>query len=274
MTLYIIVGIILIIFILYLLTIMPRMIYRPDITPFAGRYYAHRGLHDNKTNAPENSLMAFELAIQQGYGIELDVQLTRDNIPVVFHDYNLKRVCGIDGIVKDFTFKELHKYKLYHSNERIPKLEDVLALINGRVPIIIELKIPWSATLTCERADKVLRNYQGVFCIESFNPFGLIWYKKHHPKIMRGQLSTDFFKDKEDGKRIKFIILQNLLLNFLAKPDFIAFHYIHNRRLSFVICTKFYKAHAFAWTIKSEEALKESRKYFKFFIFDSFIPKE
>lgn len=271
---YYILGGIILILILYLLAIMPRILHRPDITPFKGRYYAHRGLHNNTTDAPENSLKAFEIAVSSGYGIELDVQLTKDKIPVVFHDYSLKRVCGINCKVNELTYKEIKRFKLFNSNEGIPLLKEALELIHGRVPLIIELKIPYDPKDTCEKTDEILKKYKGLYCIESFNPLGLIWYKKKHPRIIRGQLSTDYFRDKEKGNRVQFFILQNLLMNFLAKPDFIAYHYIHGKKLSFVICTKIYKAHAFAWTIKSQEALVESRKKFQYFIFDSFIPNK
>ncbi|ROR26403.1 glycerophosphoryl diester phosphodiesterase [Mobilisporobacter senegalensis] len=267
------IGGFIVIVILYLLAIMPRMLNRPDIAPFKGQYYAHRGFHDNFSDAPENSLKAFELAAIKGYGIELDVQLTKDRIPVVFHDYSLKRVCGVNKKVKELTYEELKELKLFRSKERIPLLREALDLIHGRVPLIIELKIPYNPKDTCEKTDEILRKYRGVYCIESFNPLGLIWYKKKHPNILRGQLSTDYFKDKEKGNKFQFFLLQNLLLNFLAKPDFIAYHYIHGKKLSFWICTKVYKAHAFAWTIKSQEALVESQKNFKYFIFDSFIPE-
>ena len=79
---------------LYIYMICPRIINRPDTTPFKNRHDAHRGLHDNRTSAPENSLEAFRMAVEAGYGIEMDVQLTKDNIPVVFHDKTLKRMCG------------------------------------------------------------------------------------------------------------------------------------------------------------------------------------
>lgn len=265
------IGSFLIIIILYLFAIMPRL-QRPDITPFKGRYYAHRGLHNNASTAPENSLKAFELAIQKGYGIELDVQLSKDKVPVVFHDYTLKRVCKVDKKVDELTYKELRQLSLFSSTEKIPYLQEALDYIDGRVPIIVELKIPLKAETTCEKADKMLQKYKGVYCIESFNPLGLIWFKKKHPRIMRGQLSTNYFKDKKEGNKLHFFILQNLLLNFLTKPDFIAYRYIHWKNLSFQICTKIFNAYAFAWTIKSKKALEKSRKHFDFFIFDNFIP--
>ena len=91
--------------ILYFMMIMPRITGKPDMTPFLGWLYAHRGLH-NKGDAPENSLRAFERAVQAGYGVELDVQLSRDGIPVVFHDDTLNRVCGVEGRVRDYTYEE------------------------------------------------------------------------------------------------------------------------------------------------------------------------
>ena len=112
--------------ILYLSAIMPRMWNRPDYTPLMGHYYAHRGLHDNSSEAPENSIPAFKKAIEAGYGIELDVQLTKDRIPIVFHDDTLKRVCGVKGSAKDYTYTELMEFRLFNTNEHIPKLTDVL----------------------------------------------------------------------------------------------------------------------------------------------------
>lgn len=258
----------------YLFAIMPRLFERPDITPFKGFYYAHRGLHDNTSNAPENSLRAFEFAVKNGYGIELDVQLTKDFIPVVFHDYNLVRACGVDCKVKDLTYEELNQFYLFRSTERIPRLEEVLRIINGKVSVIIELKVKWNLKKTCQITDSILRHYKGTYCIESFSPFALIWYRKHHPEVMRGQLSSDFNKDKEPGNKFEYFVLKNLLMNFRAKPDFISYDYKHKDKLSFRICTRLFGAYAFAWTIRSKEALEQSRDSFDYFIFDSFEPKK
>ena len=123
---------------LYLLAIMPRMAHRPDRQPFLGVYYAHRGLHDNGGDAPENSMRAFEKAVEAGYGIELDVQLSKDRVPVVFHDFTLERVCGIKGKVYDYTYEELQEFRLCRSEERIPRFEDFLEMVGGRVPLIVE----------------------------------------------------------------------------------------------------------------------------------------
>ena len=99
---------------------------------------AHRGLHNVK--APENSLAAFRLAIEHGNVIELDVHMLADGKIVVFHDDNLKRMTGVDAVIKDKTFAELSKLWLKKSSQKIPLLTEVLDLVDGKVPIIIEIK--------------------------------------------------------------------------------------------------------------------------------------
>ena len=165
---------------------MPKMFSPKDIASYKGRYYAHRGLHKNTNIIPENSLPAFRLAIENQYGIELDVRLTKDNIPVVFHDTTLLRVCGVDKKVRDLTFDELSNIYLYDSKEQIPLLTEVLDLVNGQVPLIIELKTNENDTTVCSIVAPILDNYMGVYCVESFNPLILMWYKKNRPIVIRG----------------------------------------------------------------------------------------
>lgn len=267
----ILLGIVVTAALLYLLMIMPRMIHKADKTPFMGVLYAHRGLHDNASDAPENSLAAFRKAVEAGYGIEFDVQLSKDKVPVVFHDFTLKRICGMDGKVCDYTYEELSKFPLCDSKERIPRLDEVLRLTDGHVPLIIEYKIEWMETHVCRVADQILQNYQGAYCIESFNPLGLIWYRKNRPAVMRGQLADAFYTRKE-YKGVLYLLLQNLLLNFLAKPDFVAYNHKEAKRLSRRLCRNLYRNTSVAWTIKSEEELVKAGKEFDLFIFDSFIP--
>jgi Glycerophosphoryl diester phosphodiesterase len=270
---YIILGILVIIVLLYLTAIMPRMIHRADRKPFSGICYAHRGLHDNHSHAPENSIAAFALAVEQGYGIELDVQLTKDKIPVVFHDYSLKRACGVDKKVQELMYQELLQYNLFESQQKIPRFEEVLDIIDGKVPLIVELKVEWDAGETCRLANEILNRYQGIYCIESFSPFALVWYKKHNPDILRGQLASDFIKDKTAGDKKAYFAVQNLLTNCMTRPDFIAYNYKYRKKLSFVLCRRLFGALTFAWTIQSQEAFDTSEKSFDGFIFDSFLLK-
>lgn len=268
-----VISIIIVLILLYLLALMPRMLHRPDKTPFMGWLYAHRGLHNNEGDAPENSMKAFEKAVAAGYGIELDVQVTRDKIPVVFHDFTLKRVCGAEGKVMDYTYEELQRFRLCNSQERIPTFEEFLRMVDGRVPLIVELKIDWTDISVCPLADALLRKYKGVYCIESFNPLGLIWYRRNHNEVMRGQLS-DAFLQEEGLKGILYFVLEHMLLNCVTKPDFIAYNHKYYWTLSRQICKKLYRSLSVAWTIKTEEELRTRQKDFDLFIFDSFIPNE
>lgn len=255
---------------LYFILIMPKILKRPNFNPFMDRYYAHRGLHDNL--APENSLEAFKLAVEKQYGIEFDVQLSKDEEPVVFHDFTLERMCGIKKRVNELTFEELRSLRLNNSDEKIPHLNEVLELVNGKVPLIVELKLSSNNTKVCEIVAPILDNYNGVYCIESFNPVAVHWYRKNKPKVVRGQLSSNFLKDGKKKNRILNFLLQNLMFNFIAKPNFIAFNHKYKKMLSFTINHYIYKIPTVGYTIQSKEELEKSRGSFDLFIFENFIP--
>lgn len=256
---------------LYFWMIMPRMNHRPDMTYFRKWMYAHRGLYDNSSEAPENSMRAFQKAVEAGFGIELDIQLSKDGVVVVFHDFTLKRVCGRPGKVGDYTWKELQGFSLFGSQESIPCLKDVLDMVKGRVPLIVEFKIERTDLALCPAADQLLRDYGGRYCIESFNPLGVWWYRRNHRDAVRGQLSDGFLKEKEYRGFFGFL-LQNLCFNWLGRPDFIAYNHKYPNILSRRLCRELYKSTAAAWTIKSNEQLAGAKKNFDLFIFDSFVP--
>lgn len=258
----------------YFFMIMPRVWKKPDMKPFRQWLYAHRGLHDNATDAPENSMKAFARAVDAGYGIELDVQMTKDKVPVVFHDFTLKRICRGEGKVSDYTWRELQRFRLCDSEERIPRFEDVLKLVDGKVPLIVELKIEKLDISVCGAGDRLLAPYKGMYCIESFHPLAVFWYRRHRRNVVRGQLADAFLKQRDKYKNPFLFCLQSLLFNWLAKPDFIAYNHKYPKTLSRRFCRSLYHSTAAAWTIKSEEQLKTARKDFDIFIFDSFIPGE
>ena len=258
---------------LYLFAIMPRMTGRPDASFLMRHHYAHRGLHDNASSAPENSMEAFRRAVDDGYGIELDVQLTRDRVPVVFHDETLDRVCGVCGKVRDYTFEELQAFPLLSSDARIPRFCDVLDLVGGRVPLIIEIKIHEKAAEVCSRADEILRNYNGPYCIESFDPRAVAWYRKNRPQVIRGQLSCNF---NTPGKREPFtrMLVHYLLTNVTARPDFIAYDHHSKGNISRVLCRRVFGALSVAWTLRSQQELDAAKDDFDLFIFEQFIPND
>lgn len=264
-----IVVILLALVVLYIYMICPRIINRPDVSKLREHHYAHRGLFNNHTSAPENSMNAFRLAVEAGYGIEMDIQLTKDGIPVVFHDKTLRRMCGVDGYIWEYTLEELREFTLADSKEKISTFEEVLEFIDGRVPLIIEYKMDNPTVRVCELGNQLLSCYEGVYCIESFHPKVLTWYRKNQPDVVRGQLSMDFSKD-EKYNAPHFVLMTYLLLNFITRPDFIAYKYTDEKILSRRLCRKL-GGLAFAYTIKSQEDYEMVKDKFDMFIFDSFI---
>lgn len=248
---------------------------RTELTgSFLGHWYAHRGFHDNNSpNAPENSLYAFRKAVENGYGIELDVQLTKDDRVVVFHDNGLKRICGVDAPVNSLTFDELQELRLLETDERIPLFSDVLKVIDGKVPVIVEIKMVDSNIHVCEKANELLKDYKGLYCIESFHPMAVRWFMKNRPELMRGQLSSNFRRDGEDEKFGGWLVHQ-LLTNVACRPDFIAYSCKATDNPGFRICTKLLGALPVAWTITSPECLINAKNDFKIFIFEGFKPEE
>lgn len=252
----------------YLFLIAPKMFKRADRTPFLGYHYAHRGLFHNDSDAPENSLLAFQKAIDAGYGIELDVQLSKDNQLVIFHDAALKRMCGIDGKVWDYTLEELQQMKLLHSDQTIPTFQDFLKIVDGKVPFILEYKLDRPQTKVCELANQMLKDYKGAYCVESFHPLALLWYRQNRPDVLRGQLCEEFFREKKYKGNLLMTVLSFLIFNVVTRPDFIAYNHLHADNISRRIC-KMLGALSVTYTIKSKDEYERNLKNFDLFIFDS-----
>lgn len=246
----------------------------PDLKALSKYRYAHRGLH-KKPKVPENSMSAFRLALDKGFGIELDVHLTKDGHLAVIHDYTLSRTAGVDLTVEKLTSDELKKYPLEDSDERIPMLEEVLELFDGKAPIIIEIKADkGNYSKICETLSKTMDNYHGLYCIESFFPQTVMWYRKNRPDVCRGQLSANFFS-RGDGEGLSFIekfLLSNLFVNLLGKPDFVAYRFKSRKFFSFVFTRIFHHPQIFYWTITNKEDMIESEKNGASPIFEQFIP--
>ena len=259
----------------YIYAIMPRVVHKPDKSAFQTRFFAHRDLHKNGTALPENSLPAIKKAVEEGYGIEFDIQVTRDGVPVVFHDFTLRRMCGQKGRVCDYTLQQLRRFRLLDCGEPIPTFKEALEAVNGKVPLIIEMKVEYFDLRICRAADQLLRDYRGVYCIESFNPLVLLWYRKNRPDVMRGQLSDGFLFQKEFRTPVKIapgLFIQFLVTNCVTRPDFIAYNFKYQGNLSRALCRRLFKGKAAAWTVRSEDELKRAKPHFDVYIFDSFIP--
>ena len=191
--------------------------------PFWGLNFAHRGLHTRDKSIPENSLPAFERAAREGYGIELDVQLSKDGKVVVFHDDTLDRVCGVHARVDEKTWAELQELRLCGTEYRIPLFSEVLNTVRGCGPLIVELKSGRRNRELCEKTYAMLQNYRGEACIESFNPFIVMWFRFHAKDLLRGQLAAptkEYLKDMGCGRAF---LLSHCLMNVFSRPQFIAY---------------------------------------------------
>lgn len=262
----IIVVFILLAMILFLLK--PR-IGQVDFSPFLGWDYAHRGLYDNSGAAPENSLPAYALAVQHGYGIEFDIRMTKDRQLVLIHDPNLLRTSGIDKKIENLTYAELKKYRLFDSQASIPTLTELLSLVDGKVPLIVEIKSENAAYQDlCQRVCETLDSYYGPFMVESFNPLVLAYFKKYRPRYIRGQLSGGL----SDKKGMKYFAIRYLLTNVLARPDFIAYEEEYQNNLALRLIQLVYRIPLIVYTVKSPVAYTANRKRFALQIFEGFRP--
>lgn len=259
---YIAIAIFVVLFFVYLYLIAPKKNTKA-IEKFRNIEIAHRGLH--RDDIPENSMEAFSLAVEEGYAIELDVRLTKDEKLVVIHDHTTKRVCGEDLLVEDSTYEELYRLNLKNTGEKIPLFFDVLRLVDGKVPLLVELKGDGTKKNSSPYVAALLDQYQGDYLIESFDPRILAWFKKNRPNVIRGQLSTkihtvggDNFKDKFFG-----FLITNLLTNVLTRPNFIAYDYQYLSNASLRLCNFFFHPPIFLWTLKGKEQVeKYKNKYF------------
>lgn len=260
-------------FIGYLFLIRPAKYDKKRMKGLLGWDYAHRGLYDNKKMIYENTAESFARAVKAGYGIELDVQMTKDGELVVFHDFSLFRMCGINKRVDEMTYEEIRRLPINNSDSRIPLFSNILDLIAGRVPLIVEMKSDRRSGEICVKANEILENYSGVFCVESFNAYIVYWYKLNRPDIIRGQLSMDFMKANEKSDNGYRFLLKYLMLNFIQKPDFIAYRYSDSKNISLRICKRLYKTICVGWTITSQVEYNNASGFFDVIIFEGFLPE-
>ena len=257
--------------VLYVLAVKgnPR---RAETKRFAAGCYAHRGLHN--ADRPENSMAAFRAAVEAGYDIELDVQLSRDGVPVIFHDATLTRMCGIDARVCDYTAEELSRITLNgKTGHTIPTFAEVLEMVDGRVMLLVEIKAEKDCAAVCGTAAALLDSYAGPFCVESFSPYAVRWFRDNRPTWVRGQLSSRFLRDPRH-QTVSGFIMQLLLTNFLTKPDFIAFDCRHSRYFSYKLATRLLRAYGFGWTIKTRAQEIVCRPHFDAIIFEGYLPEK
>lgn len=244
-----------------------------QLAPFLGARYAHRGLHGK--GRAENSLSAFRAAVEAGFGIELDVRVSADGEVVVVHDPTLERVAGIARAVREMRAEELATVSLLGTGEGVPTLAEVLALVDGRVPLLIEIKEDTAADCdVVPRLLPLLAAYRGPILVESFNPLSLGRVRRGAPHILRGLL-CDVYHTDPARRSLTYRLLELFLLNVKARPQFLAYHLPSRTFLPFRLFRTLYRMPCMAWTVRSEEEETVARESgFATVIFEGYCPKD
>ena len=255
---------------LYLLSTQGRTGH-PGLEELKRWHYAHRGLHGN--GLPENSMAAFRAALEAGFGIELDIHLMRDGKLAVIHDCSLKRTAGAQVNITDLAAEDLKNYPLEGTGETVPLFSDVLTLFAGKAPLIIELKADnGNHKALVAAAVKAMEGYEGPWCMESFDPRCVYELKKHHPQIIRGQLTEDYFVTGNSLPLPLKWALKNQALNFLTRPDFVAYNWRDHKTFSNRLVRNFWGVQGVTWTLRTGEDFREATEEGWIPIFENFIP--
>lgn len=268
---FIIIGVIAFIILAYGFLISPG---RPKNFPRAltSYKYAHRGLHSLESpNYPENSISAIHLAVENGFGIEIDLQATEDEQIVVFHDNDLERMTGFSGHVERTPWQIIKTLRLNHDESHpIPLFKQVLDKVDGKVPLLIEIKPQVKYKVAVPLIMAELKDYKGEFMIQSFHPLILRKVKKINPNIKRGILSMGFSYKPQNNilDILKNLVTANLLFNFLARPHFVSYNVRSKTNKSMLILKKLWRIPFFAWTVNNEKVLSKAEGFYDTIIFE------
>ena len=214
--------------------------------------YAHRGLFNNKTIV-ENTIPAFKKALKDDLNIELDIRLTKDKKIVVFHDDSLKRLAGIDKLVKNMTYNELKRIKLLDTDDTIPLLEDVLKLVSGRSILLIEIKEMFSNS-SLKELNKLLLDYNGKVLLQSFNP--LVIRRISLSSLERYDIGILLISNY---KNIKKYIYELYIYNYLIKRKYCDF--VSCPKELVLKVKKKTNKELFIWTINTKDEFIKYKKY-------------
>lgn len=235
-----------------------------------GVSFAHRGLHE--ASVCENTLEAFERACEKKVGIELDVQLSEEGEVVVFHDDTLTRMTGIERRIDQTRLADLKEIAL-PDGRHIPTFAETLETVKGRVPLLVELKNGKRNEELCEKTLSLLRDYSGRYIIESFNPMIIMWFRKNAPEIIRGQLISGENSYRPQFKRLIAFLLSNLCLNFLSRPDFIAYDGNAGKFIAPHVQRFLFHTPMAVWTVTDYNRYIRALEDGEMPIFENFIPR-
>lgn len=249
----------------------------PGWEALTGYRYAHRGLHDLDAGIPENSLPAFQVALEHGLAAELDVHLMADGNLAVIHDSSLKRVCGADVSIEDLTAEQLREYPLLGGGGAcIPLFEEVLALYEKGTPLLIELKVERNnAAQLTDAVMAALRGWEGTYAVQSFIPEAVTHLRKHYPGVIRGLLNTYFLRSRERESRWcpVYVVKNWLLCTVRARPDFVSYMWKDPAAPYLRRMCRNQGVKTFCWTVQDAQTLLEQENMGNIPIFEGFIPE-
>lgn len=224
---------------------------------------ANRGLYDSDT--PENSIASIKKAMEKGYAVCVDVRALADNTIIVFHDETLGRLTSTDGFINNCTYSDIEDLKLGKTQEKIPTLEEVLATVDGKVPVIVDIRNKDKVSYE-KYVWKILQAYKGEYAVVSTNPYSLEWFKLNAPKVKRGQVSSFYKKsDLSFGERYAY---KHMKFNKnVSEPNFIVYK---AEDLPNLIVKKYKDLPLLAYHVNNTELYNKVKKHVNNVIFEGF----
>ncbi len=238
--------------------------------PWLRGHYAHRGLYTLDQSIPENSHMAFQNAIDHQFGIELDVQCSKDGLVYVFHDDDCFRMTGIYGLFETKNSLEINALKLKTTQESIPLLRNVIQQIDAQVPLLIEFKTTKQRSFLVDQVLEIMKAYKGDVAYCSFDPLILLELKKQNPKLLRG-LNMEASLHHRKLPVLTRLVLHFGLLNFLCRPDYISIDYtFHSLTYQF---HRVWGGFGMMWAVLTQADENRLKGHCETFIFEDYLPK-
>jgi glycerophosphoryl diester phosphodiesterase len=245
-----------------------------DLGWLIARPIAHRGYHDSVSGRIENTLPAFEAAVSRGFGLECDVRGTADGQVVVFHDERLERLTEASGLVAQRSLRDLRAARFRSGDARIPTLDELLDLVDGRVPLLVELKAEsGDEGVFAGTVAATLARYAGPVAAMSFEPATMIAIRRAAPQLPRGMLAEAFRRRDYSGlSALGRFARRHLLAAPLVLPQFVACDIAHLPAAAPLLIRHFVDLPLLAWTIRSRDDALAGRQWVDQIIFEGFDP--
>ncbi len=242
-----------------------------DLKWIQNNLIAHRGLYTKDQSVPENSIASYKKALEKGYSIELDINVLKDGTVLAFHDYHFNRLCNDPRELRDVTYDECKDFTLFGTHEKIAKFTDVLNLVKGQVPLLIELKPHGDVIFLCESFMQSIKDYHGVWAVFSFHPKVVSWFKKNYPDVIRGQIS-EYFKDDQNMSSFAKYLMKAMFFNRFTKPDFVSYG-IYDMPNKYLDRIKKKGITVISYAARSQEDFDFVKSHYHNTVFEFFEPK-